>query len=150
MSQEKNQANQLIKPAPIEQNIRVVKIDPIAQSISEHYVKPSQLLDRTYELIGGECSLVETMMHIGAGHSLMGDEEGLFKDDLGGFRLSGHFVYGCAVIWGPETETTTADCRIDLDRLTKAVQFLDPSVVEVIRQNRLNGPMLEFIPIKSK
>lgn len=101
----------------------------------------ADILKDSYELIGNNCSMVETGEYINHTDALMIDEEGYFKEGLCGFFYNARFYYGNAVVWGMNPEDgENADCVVSVEDVLSKVQWMDANRANKIRERVINSP----------
>lgn len=95
----------------------------------------------TYDLIGANCSLVETGEYISKSDALMINEEGYFNEGLCGFFYGENFYYGNAVVWGINLKNgDNADCAVSVENVASKIQWVDAEIASRIRERVMNRP----------
>src|SRR5574343_1281358 len=104
-------------------------IDAKEKTITE--VKIGNGLKDVYDLIGGECQLVETAFYGKEGDWCVVDEEGLFHSHETGFAVMGedgemlNVFVGSGVMMGADEEGDTVDVKTTAEELSKRIQWVD-------------------------
>jgi hypothetical protein len=99
-------------------------------------------LTETYKMMN--CNIVESVVYLDKNDYLVVDEEGLFKSDKSGFYFDDVFVYGNGMIWGADNNGESKDCEIEIDSVSKRVNWVDKDMSEEIRNSRLNTSPMVF------
>ena len=101
----------------------------------------TEVLKDTYELIGANCSLVETGEYISKSDTLMINEEGYFNEGLCGFFFGENFYYGNAVVWGMNRNSgDNADCSVSIEDVNSKIQWINADTSSRIRERVMNRP----------
>jgi hypothetical protein len=123
--------------------IKAIFINAQAREITEVMIPKDEMLRATYDLIGNDCSLVQTGAYFTGNDTLMIDEEGYFKEGLEGFFIEGSgFFYGNAVIWGADEEGDGADCETSVDTFKSSVIWIDKDKSAMVREDVLSKPTI--------
>jgi len=125
--------------------VKVIFINASKREITEVNLGASALKE-TYQLIGNDCSLVQTGAYCVGNDALMVDEEGYFKEGLEGFYIIGKgFFYGNAVIWGCDEEGDISDCETTIEEIASEMVWVDQSKCASIRESVINGKSMFFV-----
>jgi hypothetical protein len=112
-----------------------------SETLEVKEVTLANTLRDTYDLIGANCSLVETGEYISKSDALMINEEGYFNEGLCGFFYGENFYYGNAVVWGMNLKNgDNADCAVSVENVASKIQWVDAEIASRIRERVMNRP----------
>jgi hypothetical protein len=119
-------------------HIKAILIDPIKREVV-HCDVPQDSEGSTYAGLralvfqhGDRLGYLEHV-HVGVGHGLYIDEEGMLTDWDGQafFDIGGLTVAGVAVLVGSPPDGDTADCRLPIELVQSKITWLHPKEVRV-------------------